>query len=180
MEVSLFERLPSGGAWWNVLHPAADKWSQGPYEQAHRPTIAPRSNPMQPAHAGEPQPKKDVCRGFTQEVANKPAAPPRGGVRAFQAVLEALDPCSSLYTKDQAADAMNTVRERLLGFVTGLAHSYFGPKKARVLSLWLSNNRIKGEDAPILEEFLGFLLEDKAVGWTLAPGPRGEWFVTKN
>jgi hypothetical protein len=162
MDPQLFDRLPSGGTWWNVAAECAPSWMQTSYE-------APVAPPPRPAVAASVAPKKP-WEG--KAVGERDLMTP-----VWKRVLQAIDPYCSLYTKDQERDAIDTVRVRLLAFVTGLAHPYFGPKKSRILSMWLSNNRVEANNAGIIQEFLSFLLEDRAADWQVCQGPRFEWYV---
>lgn len=175
MDPVLFDKLPSGGSWWNIQHFAKDTWVQRFYtrdlsldsvEQKPKPVNMKFDTFIQ--HSPSSKSKQTDC---AEEGKNDVLTP------IWKCIMDTLDPCSSLYTREQFQDATDTVRTRFLSFVTGLAHPYFGPKKSRVLSSWLSNNKVMKENANIIQEFLLFIFEDKAANWTVVSGKRGEWLI---
>lgn len=170
MDQVLFDKLPSGGSWWNIQHVAKDSWAQRFYTR----------DPLEESQTEKPKTANMKFDSFIQEA---PQTSPKQTVTndvsipIWKCILDVLDPCSSLYTREQFQDATDTVRTKFLSFVTGLAHPYFGPKKSRVLSSWLSNNKVAKENANIIQEFLVFIFEDKAANWTVVSGKRGEWLI---
>lgn len=163
MDPVLFEKLPCGGTWWNVQHASRERWEQQSYERN-----APKIQMKREAPVREPT----KFSGFQQREAT-----PRDEVPVLRKVLEEIDPYFSLYTREQMRDALDLLRGRLLAFVTGLAHPYFGPKKSRTLAAWLSNNKVDKDCGPMIQDFLRFVFEDKASAWEVVAGPRGEWMI---
>lgn len=99
----------------------------------------------------------------------------------LEAVLDAIDPCASLYNFAQRQDAVDVLRCKLLAFVTGPAHAYFGPKRSRLLAMWLSGNRSssKTDLTDIIKRFVAFIL-DADPGWRIEyieRNGRGLWVV---
>lgn len=167
MDPVLFDKLPSGGALWNIRHERSKDWVQQFYEAPEKPSEC--VSPVVTAPHTSPDRKQKLN---IERVSGRP-----NGTPVLGKILDVLDPCSTLYTPDQHRDAVDAVRMRLLAFVTGLAHPYFGPKKSRMLSKWLSNNKCDPEYQSVIQEFCAFLLEDKAQTWVIESAPRGDWYV---
>lgn len=143
-----------------MQHPACDSWQQRHYDE-------PAASPLQlQTEGGVVRPERP--RGRERD------APQRC---VFDYVLEAIDPCASLYTPTQKIDATNFVRHRLFNFVSSEAYKELGPKKSRVLSVWLSGNPSKEESRGIVLQFLQFLLDEKAPS-AISLNRRGHWFVS--
>lgn len=170
MDTHLFEKLPCGGTWWNnIQYTDSSRWIQQPYENG---------TPDEPSFPAKRSSNVSIPE-YVFRPATATARKPSNKMHILKSVLSAIDPCSSLYTRTQEQDAIETVRTRFLAFVTGQAH-YFGPKKSRVLAAWLSNNRTSAEDGQVIKDFLEFLLGTQASGWTIECTSRGEWFVTSD
>lgn len=178
MEESIFAKLPSGGSWWNIRHPEHVAWQQQPYEEADAKVgvILQQRKARAENDAVETEaPSTQLQGALGGGHAPKPKEPRKTYV--FHKLLGMLDPCASLYTSSQRADALQHLRGRLLAFVSGPAHPYLGPKRSRVLSIWLSGNRVSKDNGngTILEEFLQFLTDGTA--WNLDVTQHGDWYV---
>lgn len=162
MECDLFSKFPSGGSWWSIQHPAHTQWKQHAYE-------TPFSSPIQNVVHEEPKHKqKDYTFPRKHEVAIRM-------VPLIEYMLDAIDPCASLYTPSQKADAVQYMRQRFFDFVTSQAHTYFGPKKSRILAVWLSGNSCKQESHAVIVDFVSFMLGDQARRWELILNRKGTW-----
>jgi hypothetical protein len=163
IDETLFDKLATGAAWWNIQHSARAKWEQQHYDNP-KPTTPEEVWPKVP-----PAAPKVACV--------REAPRPVQGTPVLQRILEEIDPYVTLYTKEQNADALELVRTRMLAFVTGLAHPYFGPKKSRILSSWLSNNKVGEDSGPIIRGFLTFLFGSKFETSNVVLGPRHTWMI---
>lgn len=167
MDTELIMKFPCGGSWWTVRHPAACEWQQSFYEGVPSATIpAPMPVPSTPSAQPRQPRSKDVR---TNQL-----------VPVCEYIMNTIDPCASLYTVMQKMDAVQWLKQRLFNFVSSDAHMYLGPKKSRVLSLWLSGNASKPDTESMVREFLEFLLGDRAKDVALHMDRRGQWFVKRN
>jgi hypothetical protein len=93
----------------------------------------------------------------------------------WNTILDNIDPCASLYTCSQRVDALQWLKERLFNFVASEAHTYLGPKKSRVLSMWLSGNSCNADSEPIIRFFIELLFGEKGANMNMVLDKRGNW-----
>jgi hypothetical protein len=168
MDTEWMSKFPCGGSWWKVQHPAASEWQQAFYEGTVVERVPPPSSaaPVQPSHPTREARKHEHMQDRT-----------RGMVPVCEYIMDAIDPCASLYTVTQKLDAVQWLKQRLFNFVSSDAHMYLGPKKSRVLSTCLSGNPSKVDYEPIVREFITLLLGEAVQATALHLDRRGQWFV---
>ena len=199
MDTNLITKFPCGGTWWKVQHPAANQWQQAFYEGSHHEDNAPHTPTAKSQGRVEGRAERR-----TEERAERRAEGRAHGAHGAHGerekvrtggltplcdyIMNMIDPCASLYTVAQKMDAVQWLKQRLFNFVSSDAHMYLGPKKSRVLSVWLSGNASKPESEGIVHEFVEFLLvnnynnqknKDDTTPMVLHLDRRGQWFVKK-
>lgn len=182
MNTAIFDKMPCGASWWNIRHPSAADWMQNPYgdSESVMPSKVIKQNNSNTSASLVPKfsfIRDEQDRRNIMEQSEKQKSRCRQTV--IEATLEAIDPCASLYTHSQRMDALEVVRTRLLQFVSGSVYAHLGPKKSRILSAWLSGNRIDPCNAALIQEFMNFLLEEKAADWIVTPSPHGKWYCER-
>lgn len=171
MDSTLLAKFPCGGIWWKVQHPSAQAWQQAFYEQdagllSRNSTVCPKTNDR--SYAKEKMNVREPIAN-SKKYTLKPVC---------EYLLDMIDPYATLYTKMQKIDAMQWFKQRLFNFVSSDAHMHLGPKKSRVLSMWLSGNSCKADSETIVREFVNLLMGDRVPeAMVLHLDRRGNWFV---
>lgn len=167
MDSTLLAKFPCGAIWWKVQHPAAESWQQAFYEPQE--VTNPTTNTNDYLHTNEASRSRHEPSAMSRKYSLKPVC---------EYLLDMIDPYASLYTKMQKIDAMQWFKQRLFNFVSSDAHMYLGPKKSRVLSMWLSGNSCKPDSETIVREFVNLLMGDRVPEvMVLHLDRRGNWFV---
>jgi hypothetical protein len=172
MDSELIAKFPCGGGWWKVHHPAAGDWQQSHYETDCQPREV-REEHQQPHIQNE----KEERRANKQPPLARRERERTSTKTVCEYIMDAIDPCASLYTTSQKLDALQWLKQRLFNFVSSDAHLYLGPKKSRTLSMWLSGNSCKPDSESIVREFVQLLLGENAKDVVLHLDRRGQWFV---
>lgn len=179
MDSELIAKFPCGGGWWKVLHPAATTWQQAYYvhevesdDQLSSVKQNMKDSIVAPTHSSTYNSVQTTTHNK-----NKPNTERLNLKTICEYIMDLIDPCASLYTKPQRMDALQWLKQRLFNFVSSDTHMYLGPKKSRILSMWLSGNPCKPDSETIIREFIELLLGEGSKDIALHMDRRGNWFV---
>lgn len=180
MDNVLISKFPSGGSWWRVQHVDAGKWQQSFY--IGEPTRTPEDNSGNGNANANTNTYTKHNNTRVEKVRKDESQKERERTKmknVCEYIMDAIDPCASLYTPMQRMDALQWLKQRLFNFVSSDAHLYLGPKRSRTLSMWLSGNSCKPDSEPIVREFVNMLLGDHSQSQSLSLflDRRGNWLV---
>ena len=80
-----------------------------------------------------------------------------------------IDDTSSLYTENMWRDAIESMKQKLIVFMTsGAGHKKYGPKKSRTILAWLTDNKrgtpASAETAVVIADFISWILTESENG----------------
>jgi hypothetical protein len=112
-------------------------------------------------------------------------------VDAWRFMVSIIDDMSSLYTDNMWRDAIDSMKQKLIVFMTsGTGHKKYGPKKSRTILAWLTDNKrgtpARAETATVIAAFISWLLdvnvsslESSNYQWYMFR-KRGMWMIKDN
>ena len=85
-------------------------------------------------------------------------------VDAWRFMVGIIDDTSSLYTDNMWRDAIDSMKQKLIVFMTsGAGHKKYGPKKSRTILAWLTDNKrgtpASPETATVIAAFISWLID---------------------
>ena len=85
-------------------------------------------------------------------------------VDAWHFMVGIIDDTSSLYTDNMWRDAIDSMKQKLIVFMTsGTGHKKYGPKKSRTILAWLTDNKrgtpASPETATVIAAFISWLID---------------------
>lgn len=133
--------------------------------------------------------KEESGAGAGSEAVTEPVAT----VDSWKFMVSNIDDTSSLYTENMWRDAIDSMKQKLIVFMTsGAGHKKYGPKKSRTILAWLTDNKrgtpASAETALVIADFIGWLVDVKVSSVetvkTNAPWimfrKRGVWMIKNN
>jgi hypothetical protein len=114
-------------------------------------------------------------------------------VDAWSFMVSIIDDTSSLYTPNMWRDAIDSMKQKLIVFMTsGAGHKKYGPKKSRTILAWLTDNKrgtpASSETALVIAHFISWLLNTtvssietaKEIALWIMFRKRGMWMIRAN
>jgi len=114
-------------------------------------------------------------------------------VDAWSFMVSIIDDTSSLYTPNMWRDAIDSMKQKLIIFMTsGAGHKKYGPKKSRTILAWLTDNKrgtpASSETALVIAHFISWLLNTtvssvetaKEIALWIMFRKRGMWMIRAN
>ena len=112
---------------------------------------------------------------------------------SWRFMVSHIDETSSLYTENMWRDAIDSMKQKLIVFMTaGSGHKKYGPKKSRTILAWLTDNKrgtpASDETALVIAHFISWLLDVKVSSVTTSVAnanwimyrKRGVWMLRTN
>jgi len=114
-------------------------------------------------------------------------------IDAWSFMVSIIDDTSSLYTANMWRDAIDSMKQKLIVFMTsGAGHKKYGPKKSRTILAWLTDNKrgtpASSETALVIAHFISWLLNTtvssvettKEIALWIMFRKRGMWMIRAN